>query len=80
MNIPLRLNEKGQLAQNFCTLLPAHGRDYKSAKAAKADFDANKDFVLAQTGQYINKEQIEPGVTISIRYKNQTAITPIKVK
>tara|TARA_R110000824_G_scaffold177983_2_gene357523 strand:+ start:1825 stop:2064 length:240 start_codon:yes stop_codon:yes gene_type:complete len=30
----------------YVTVTPAHGRDYKSAKAAKADFNANKDFIL----------------------------------
>jgi hypothetical protein len=29
------------------TLTPAYGRDYQSAKAVKADWEANKDFVIA---------------------------------
>jgi len=28
------------------TLIPAYGRDYTSAKAAKADYLAGKDFIL----------------------------------
>tara|TARA_R110000796_G_scaffold61271_2_gene141900 strand:- start:5995 stop:6192 length:198 start_codon:yes stop_codon:yes gene_type:complete len=29
------------------TLIPAYGRDYKTAKAAKADWKAGKDFIIA---------------------------------
>jgi hypothetical protein len=28
------------------TVTPAYGRDYKSAKAARADWNADKDFIL----------------------------------
>ncbi len=35
-------------------LMPAYGRDYKSKKAAQADFDAGRDFV-ASDGRYIGK-------------------------
>lgn len=28
------------------TVTPAYGRDYKSAKAAKADWKAGKDFII----------------------------------
>jgi hypothetical protein len=29
------------------TLIPAYGRDYTSAAQARADWDANKDFIIA---------------------------------
>jgi len=29
------------------TLIPAYGRDYKTAKTVKADWEAGKDFVIA---------------------------------
>lgn len=38
-------------------LLPAYGRDYKSKKAAQADFDAGKDFTGAD-GRYLNKADL----------------------
>ena len=43
------------------TLIPAYGRDYKSAKAALADWNANKDFEIANPGhpRYINKHDAE---------------------
>jgi len=55
------------------TVLPAYGRDYKSAKAVRADFDANKDFVVcdmfsADDGRYINAEQLKPGDMLCVRY------------
>jgi len=40
---------------NHITVSPAYGRDYKSAKAAKADWDDGKDFIVCSpfpSGQY----------------------------
>ena len=56
------------------TLTPAHGRDYKSAKAAKADFDDNKDFIIADmfhpySGKAANKEQLS-GHRVNLRYNS----------
>ena len=31
----------------YITLVPAYGRDYKSAKVVKEDFKSNKDFEIA---------------------------------
>jgi len=58
-------------------VLPAYGRDYKSAKAVKADFDANKDFRISDMfspddGRYVNAEQLKPGDTLAVRYANKT--------
>ena len=62
------------------TVIPAYGRDYKSAKAVKADFDANKDFLIcdmfsADDGRYVNAEQLKSGDTLAIRYANKTKQT-----
>ena len=67
----------------YITLQPAYGRDYKSAKSASADYDANKDFVGDyECGfRYVNKEQIDalwPGAKIMFRYKRDTAIGAYK--
>ncbi len=57
------------------TLLPQVGRDYKSAKAALADYHAGKDFILTSynlPNLPINKSQCEAeGMTITIRYNKQ---------
>ena len=59
------------------TCIPAYGRDYKSAKAVAADFDANKDFVISDyfhpsDGRYINAEQLATGDILAIRYAGKT--------
>ena len=58
------------------TLSPAYGRDYTSQKAVKADWDADKDFVIEtfgpDMGRYINKSQA-PG-KVSIRYAKLTKV------
>jgi hypothetical protein len=55
------------------TVLPAFGRDYKSAKAVQADFLANRDFQISDMsspddGRYVNAEQLEIGDTLAVRY------------
>mgnify|MGYP000370249627 CR=1 FL=1 len=62
------------------TVIPAFGRDYKSAKAVKADFDENKDFMICDMfspddGRYVNAEQLKPGDTLSVRYAKKTKQT-----
>lgn len=66
------------------TLTPAYGRDYKSAKDAKADFAANKDFIIADvfsadSGRLVNREQLTPGTRVNIRFKRLTAVTVVTV-
>jgi len=61
------------------TLTPAYGRDYKSIKAVKNDWLANKDFVIADIfsgnhGKYVNRKQLPKGATVSIRYAKLTKV------
>jgi hypothetical protein len=67
------------ITQNYTTLTPAYGRDYKSGKAAKEDFLAKKDFILQPNGQCIGIGDYAPGVTVNIRYKQMRQVTTIKV-
>lgn len=58
---------------------PAYGRDYKSAKVAKADWNANKDFRIndmssPHDGRYINKQDAD-GISVLCRYANQRKVT-----
>ena len=67
------------------TLTPAYGRDYKSQKAVRADFDADKDFIIADfyhpdCGRYVNKPQLTPGESVNIRYAELAKVMVIKVK
>ena len=64
------------------TLLPAYGRDYKSKKAFIEDIKSNKDFIVAENRQYINKQQFKE-LDINeffIRYKNLTQVQKVNVK
>jgi hypothetical protein len=60
-------------------LTPGYGRDYKSKKEILADWLAGKDFVLASTGQYINRQDAETSNLrgFNIRYKRLTAVAVI---
>jgi len=58
-------------------LSPAYGRDYKTAKAAKADLWAGKDFIIENfqdpyCGKPINLEQIEAGTRVHLRFSRLT--------
>ena len=64
------------------TLIPAYGRDYKSAAAVRRDFEDNKDFILCgmlgSPHQLINREQLPDRCEVNIRYKNRTQVCVIK--
>ena len=65
----------------YYELTPAYGRDYKTAAAVKAAFEAGKDF----TGDYqlgfalVNKPQIAIGSTVNLRYKGGRNLAVVKV-
>lgn len=47
-------------------VVPAYGRDYTSIAAARADWEAGKDFVIASIdspwhGSYVNREDFPVG-------------------
>ena len=63
------------------TVSPAYGRDYKSAKAALADWADDKDFVIESVGRdqgrFINRADAEQyGATVNIRYAKLTRVVP----
>ena len=58
----------------------SYGRDYTSAKAAKADWAAGKDFTIRtigrDTGRQINKADADAaGVKVQIRYARDRKVT-----
>lgn len=66
----------------YTTVTPAYGRDYKSAKAAKEDWQAGKDFIIADfsspwDGKPMSIADVEDGQQIMIRYKQLTQITKV---
>ena len=65
------------------TLIPAYGRDYTSKKAALADFDAGKDFLICDMsnpwdGKYCSIRDLS-GYSVTIRYKKRTQALVTKV-
>ena len=58
----------------YTTVTPAYGRDYKSGKAAKADWAADKDFIINDMfnkydGKPINKSDADnAGIKVIIRF------------
>lgn len=68
----------------YLTLVPAYGRDYKSKKEVTADFNAEKDFRISDffsgsDGRLVNRQQIDAGTTVNIRYKKLQNICQIKL-
>ena len=62
------------------TVIPAYGRDYKTAKAAKADYVAGKDFIIQQIthpydGKPANARDLK-NENVMIRFNRLTKITP----
>lgn len=63
----------------YVSAVPAYGRDYKSKKEVLADWNAGKDFLTVGIGGggYVSKADKPAGVTLNIRYKNQTQVCVI---
>lgn len=68
----------------YLTVVPSYGRDYKSAKAALADWNAGKDFTIAtfgaNDGRQINKQDADAdaNIKVNIRYDNLRKICNAK--
>ena len=63
------------------TVTPAYGRDYTSAAAARADWDAGKDFLVADRfsrwdGKPTGKDD-HPAGMVTIRFDALTKITRV---
>jgi hypothetical protein len=65
----------------YVTVTPAYGRDYKTQKEAKADWDAGKDFRDARSLQYCSIRDFRnesPDVHVTIRYRNLTRTVNVR--
>lgn len=66
------------------TLTPAYGRDYKSKAAVQADFDAGKDFIIADmfhkySGKPANKQDLaKECAEVMVRYDGLRKIAKFK--
>ena len=61
------------------TVIPAYGRDYRSAKAAKQDWIAGKDFIICDmSNPYDGKPcSIRDGLKVSIRFDGGRKVTTV---
>ena len=61
------------------TLTPAYGRDYKSAKAVKADYYGGKDFTFHQVGNRYDGTKCSCrdfiGKAVILRYNRDRRVT-----
>jgi hypothetical protein len=67
----------------YIEVVPAYGRDYKTAKEVKAAWAEGKDFQIASidhpnSGGYVNKDDAVKGITFNVRYKRLTQVVVIK--
>lgn len=61
-------------------LTPAYGRDYKSAKEVRKDFEAGKDFLIFfPSGPYCSIRDIPAGTDVLIRYRGLRMVTKLTV-
>jgi len=70
-----------QITENYCELMPAYNRDYKSKKEVELAFREGKDF----SGDYKLKfalcsiRDFAPKTNVLLRYKRNTQIAAITV-
>ena len=68
------------------TLTPAYGRDYTSKTQVQKDWDANRDFIIADishpyNGKYANKSDLAKEFdVVFIRYQKLTKIQNFKTR
>lgn len=64
----------------YLSAVPAYGRDYKSAKAVREDWDAGKDFLIQDrtASGYISKSGKPADMTLNVRYDRLRKVAVIK--
>lgn len=70
------------ITQNWLTLSPAYGRDYKSKAEVEADFRSGKDFkmeTLGQGGTYCSIRDFAKGTKVMVRYAKMRSVHQIDV-
>jgi hypothetical protein len=67
---------------NYSELVPAYGRDFKSAKLAKENFLSGKDWQLASVfegGSYCGIADFLPGQAVLLRFDGLRKVCPVKI-
>jgi hypothetical protein len=68
-----------KITENYRSLSPAYGRDFKSAKDAKDSFLSGKDWIDSASGSYCSVSDFAAGVTVNLRYKKLHSVAVVKV-
>jgi hypothetical protein len=69
------------ITQNYQTVIPAYGRDYKNKAEVETDFRAGKDFQMQSltSSGYCSIRDFQKGVIVNVRYSKLTKVLPLKV-
>lgn len=59
-----RVRRVKEMNFQYVSVKPAYGRNYNNKKEILADWNNNKDFMVINTGSYINKEDYNNDYTI----------------
>jgi len=68
----------------YVTLQPAYGRDYKTAAAVTADWNADKDFIISSIGHQFDGKPINRSQSLrtsdkyTIRFFGSRKTIPVK--
>lgn len=68
------------IGEDFLTLTPAYGRDYRSKALAKQDFLAGRDWKLQPEDKYCSKRDFAVGTKVILRYNRLKDACVVEVK
>ncbi len=68
-----------KITENYLSLVPAYGRDYRSSREAKQSFLSGRDWIDARCGSYCSVSDFASGVTVNLRYKQLRSVAVVKV-
>jgi len=71
-----------KITENYVSIVPAYGRDYKNKQSAEQDFRAGKDFQIQHFNYpqtYCSIHDFEKGVKVELRYKAKQSVTIVTV-
>jgi hypothetical protein len=73
-----RSRDKGE-NMGYLEVVPAYGRDYKSQKEVKADWESGKDFHDPFCGSYLNKADAlsVAGLKVIVRYNSGQKVVAV---
>lgn len=71
-----------KITENYVTVVPAYGRDYKNKTEAEKDFREGKDFQIQHFNYpqtYCSVRDFEQGVKVEVRFKKLQSVVIVTV-